>query len=456
MNNEYKFRVLTKEDLEKGTIKNLKVRDDGGLEFFEPKKGFVRFFRIKPKREGSYTSKPLDSGIEGCRWHRIVLDADIPRNATLTVSFSSSEKEEADESWSGTIVFKNAKDALVQAPPGRYITLKIDFHRGEGEESPVLRQVKIYYPRLSYLRYLPAVYQEKSASKEFMERFLSIFESALYDSEETISRIPLYFDPKATPKHFVPWLASWLSLDLYELLGDRNREFILRAVELYKQKGTASGIARLVSFLTGKKCCVKEYMNNVFRSYGMEHDEGDEITDMRKCTKYIEDTKSYECTKFHHRTSKTVDTSKRDLLANMGKYCDEVHYVLDTSETGRYSPHVIGLFIFLLAGEKHLEEEEELHEVIDSLLPVFVRAEIITVEVPFLEEYVISRIFDEKKDVEDIIHVFLEEKIKDVRGVYKDNVNWNWLYTYKDAYNGHTNDLQSRTPHSGIGVEITL
>ncbi|MCK4731571.1 MAG: hypothetical protein KAT65_03850, partial [Methanophagales archaeon] len=321
----------------------------------------------------------------------------------------------------------------------------------EGEESPVLKQVKLYYPRLSYLRYLPAVYQEDSASKEFLERFLSVFESALHDSEETISRLPTYFDPKAAPDEFVPWLASWLSLDLYELLEEKNREFILRAVEFYKQKGTVSGIAALVSFLTGKKCCVKEYMNIVFRSYGMEH-EGEGIVDISECRKNIERTaETVICTKFHRETSKTVDTAKPDLLANMGKYCDEVHYVTETSKDGRYSPHVIGLFIFLDAGEKLVIDEDELRKIINSFLPVFVRAEIITVEGPFKEEYAISRIIDGYKDT---IHSFLEEEFKDVGGVYKDSVNWNWLYT--NTVEGRTNDLQYRTPHSKIGMELTL
>jgi coproporphyrinogen III oxidase len=143
-------------------------------------------------------------------------------------------------------------------------------------------------------------------------------------------------------------------------------------------------------------------MNNVFRSYGMEHDEEDEIVDisdyMRECTKYR------ECTKFHRETSKTVDTAKPDLLANMGKYCDEVHYVTDTSKAGRYSPHVVGLFIFLDAGEKLVIDEDELRKIINSFLPVFVRAEIITVEGPFKEEYAISRIIDGYKDT---IHSFL-------------------------------------------------
>jgi phage tail-like protein len=308
----------------------------------------------------------------------------------------------------------------------------------------VLREVKVYNPRLSYLRYLPAVYQEESASKEFLERFLSVFESALYDSEETISRIHVYFDPMATPDDFVPWLASWLSLDLYELLKDKNRDFILRAIEFYKQKGTASGIAALVSFLTGTKCCVKEYMNNVFRTYGMEHygeDEQEEIVNERGCMK------------FYRTMSRTVNTEDRALLADMGAYSDKVHYVTDTSKKGRYSAHVIGLFIFLPLGEKLVIKEDELHKIINSFLPVFVRAEIVIVEVPHSERYDISRIHDEYADS---IHSDLGEVIEEVIGAYKDTVNWNWLYTYNGIYDGRTNDLYYRTPHSRIGVGIRI
>jgi len=44
--------------------------------------------------------------------------------------------------------------------------------------------------------------------------------------------------------------------------------------------------------------------------------------------------------------------------------------------------------------------------------------------------------------------------------VYVDSTNWNWLYTYyvgdDQTYDGNTNDLQYRTPHSKIDVELEL
>ena len=441
MDEEFKFRVLTGEDWGKGTSVGLKVVDDG-LEL--------------EGNDGSYTSKPLDSGIEGCRWHRIVLDADIPENATITVSFysSDSESEEDAKNWSGTVVFTaDTRDALVEVSPGRYMGLKIDFHR-EGTECLLLKRVKIYYPRLSYLRYLPAVYQEEGASKEFLERFLSIFESVLHGSDDTIYKIPTYLDPKAAPEDFYPWLASWLSLDLYELLEDRNRDFILGAAELYKRKGTVSGIVDLVSLLTGNRCCVKEYANNVFRSYGMEHREEVGTDDeMRECRRNTERVEDVECTKFYRKTSKTVDTTDPDLRASMGRYCDEVHYVVDTSEDGRYSPQVIGLFIFLPHGEELLVDKDELRKIINSFLPVFVRAEINIVEL-YHEKYYVGEINEECKDH---IREFWEERVGAVQGVYRDDdLSWKRLYTYGAEHRetNITNNPYWRTLHRQIGVEI--
>jgi len=437
---EFKFRALTSEDWIKGNLENLVTEDVVKLG--------DKVVKLGDEKEGTYTSQLLDSGIESCRWHRIVLDADIPENATLEVSFWTTDKQEVVGNWSGTIIFKDIKDALVEAPAGRYIKLRIKFYRRDIEvQSPVLRQVKIYYPRFSYLRYLPATYQEDAKSKEFLERFLSIFESFLYDKEEIISEISRYFDPIAAPEDFYNWLANWLSLDLYELWEEKNREFILRAVEFYKQKGTVSGIANLVSFLTGKKCCVKEYMNNVFRSYGMD-----------KCRENEnEEIDSWECKKFYRKVSKTVDTNDSKLLRNIGEkiYEDELHYVTGTGKYDTpYFRNGIGIFIYINSPEEEFRREDELHKIIDSFLPVFVKVKIILKEeVDYYEVYKINLIIDE---YEHKIHAKKEEEYKNVQGVYADSTNWSWLYTCYEGYNGYTNDLQYRTPHSKIGVELQL
>lgn len=473
MNTEFKFRVLTYGDW-KDITDDIFLVDEEGL-------------RLKQKiKKGIYTSNSLDSGIEDCQWHRIVLDADISENSSIKVSFHTAGRELKnrdqlkDKDWSKSITFNGTKDALVQAPPGRHITLKIEFVRGCNKddgpeknqfyfnEGPILKQVKIYYPRLSYLRYLPSVYQENSQSKEFLERFLSIFESTLYDSEETIAQIPSYFDPLAAPDEFVPWLANWISFELLGLLEeinasadveqqiirdklrDKNRRFILSAIELYKNKGTVSGLAALISVLTGlniEKCCIKEYMNNVFRSYGI--DQNGEMKTAKS------DTQRYAS--FSRKMSRTVDTSKDALLEKMGKYYDEVHYVTDTSETGRYSRTVIGLYIFISPKEEFLIDEinkDKLQKIIRTFLPVFVRGEINIVvdEEIYDEDYKTYAIMEECA-----AHVYgrIEEKFKVIRGEFTDNVvGWTWFFTNNSKF--RSNDLRFRTPHSKMGVEIAI
>lgn len=306
-------------------------------------------------------------------------------------------------------------------------------------------------PGASLLEYLPEIYRHQ-ARDNFLEHFLSPFASMLNEFDEKISSIPDFFDPTTGPPpdeltgDFIPWLAQWLSLDLYELLGEKNKEFILKAVEFYKQKGTVPGIANLLTFLTGKACCVKEYANNVFRSYGMEHNGENE-----KPT-----AGSKECKKFYRTTSKTVDTKNKDLLAKIHKhqgYEDEVHYVTDTSKNGLYNRNVIGLFIFIYSPEKKFEVHEKIHDIIKTFLPVFVRAEIIVVDkVDYVASYHLKWIEEEHKS-----HVYdMEaEKIAAFTGIYKDNVNWQWFFTNNNN-RGISNHLQYRTPHSKIGKEIPI
>ncbi len=281
------------------------------------------------------------------------------------------------------------------------------------------------------LQYLPEMYREEGPGKEFLESFLAIFEQVLNEFEETITDIPTYFDPLTAPREFIPWLAQWVSLDLYELLGEKNREFILRAFEFYKKKGTLQGIEHLVTFLTGKKCLVKEYTDNVFRTYGMESRQG--AHPMRG----------------NVVMSKTVDCSDQVVLSKLGTFYDDLCYVSDSAANGLYSQNVIGLFIFLLKDESEfIIKEDQLHKIIDSFLPLFVRAEIIIVEENY-EAYEVDKIIDAFKDR---AHGFVKEEFTGITGVYRDAVNWTFFYSNK----GVANNLQYRTMHDELGTEIPL
>jgi phage tail-like protein len=278
------------------------------------------------------------------------------------------------------------------------------------------------------IHYLPEIYRRKGAVQEGLQAFLGVFESVMDELDLTIDAIPTYFDPEQAPEGFYPWLAQWLSLDLYELLGDRNRQFILKAYEFYKKKGTAGGIEELVTFLTGKKCRVKEFTRSVFRSWGMDDAEG---------------------------SSRTVDDSDPRLLSRIGSFDDSLHYVHDNEAPGVYAQDVIGVYIFLIARERDfIIKEEQLYKIINSFLPVFVRAEIFIVEENY-EVYEVNRIDDPFMTR---VRGSLIENPPAVTGVYTDSVSWNRFHSFDedDPRTGFTNDVHHRTDHDETGKEIKL
>ncbi|NIM10478.1 MAG: hypothetical protein GTO45_00670 [Candidatus Aminicenantes bacterium] len=287
-----------------------------------------------------------------------------------------------------------------------------------------------------FLQYLPEIYREEGPAKELLARFLCIFETVFNSLDETISRIPTYFDPTTAPGDFIPWLAQWFSLDLYELLGEKNREFILRAVEFYRQKGTVKGLEELASFLTGKKCRVKEYTKNVFRTSGMERCDGSGMVTG------------------HVTMSGTVDTSDRRLLTKMGSFEDDVHYLTDTNKNSRYFDNVIGLFIFLAPEDKDfLIKRDQLHKILNSFLPVFVRLEIFIVEESCRTEVYNIGVVEDKYN--EHVHVVSAEQSPGLQGVYKDHVNWNKFRT-NDPGKGITNDPRYRVPNMDIDKEFNI
>jgi phage tail-like protein len=107
-----------------------------------------------------------------------------------------------------------------------------------------------------YLQYLPPVlWRENRIPNNFtLGRFLSIFQEILHDLETRIDGIPDIFDPYRTAKQFVPWLASWVALELdkeewmlekgTECSEQKARIMIRSIVTLYRMRGTLLGLQK--------------------------------------------------------------------------------------------------------------------------------------------------------------------------------------------------------------------
>lgn len=432
------------------------------------------------KTSESFPLSVIDSSIAGCQWHRAIIEADIPDNASIILYFQASDrKEDLSGDFNGNyraLYAGRSRDALLQGKSGepllgQYLNIRADLFWNRPKERQEtgfdkngdalrLKSIKVYYPRISYLRYLPAIYQRDEESRLFLERFLSIFESSLMESDEIISNIQRYFDPLAAPEEFVPWLASWLSLDLYDLIAERNRDFILNAANLYRWKGTVTGLAKLGTILTGCKCVVaKEYENNVFRTFGAEAFDAN-------AREHYGPTIDDGVMRFHRNVSLTVDTNNRVLLENKGTYLDEIHYISGSSAPRdclsgavagggegkgiEYFTNSVGLFFILDAGESITDIQIKLlKRIIDSFLPALVNVRIEVVSSTPLISILDSKAVEETGE-ELQIEANTEEKASGIEGYrYWNGVNWKLIITQGEG-GSLTWDKMFRTFHDQI------
>ena len=229
--------------------------------------------------EGEYYSEALDSRIHDCQWHKVVLRAALEPGSqirvstfTSTIAKSNEEIQSLPESrWTAmtphTTLGEGEWDGLIQSLSGRYLWLRLSLY-GDGQVTPVIEQIRVYFPRASSMQYLPAIYQKNPSSGEFLGRFLSIFDTLQKGISHRLNAMPKYFDPEATPAEpkkagemdFLSWLASWLGLALERRWPEeRRRQLVKHAHRLYKLRGTPEGLSLHLELYTGLKPNILEH-----------------------------------------------------------------------------------------------------------------------------------------------------------------------------------------------------
>jgi phage tail-like protein len=209
-----------------------------------------------------------------------MLEGSFPRGTKVEFHYYISEglleenelRELPESKWEnglpGSSVAQGVKkrDALFQTESeGRYLWFRITLV-GTEKLSPEVSSVTIFFPKVSYLEYLPSVYREDPANSNFLDRFLAIFESLFFEIDFTIDHLGRWFDAAGTPPEFLEWLGSWLAADQgrgestarKKVSEAKQREFISRAVSMYRERGTRKGLEDLIFLYTGKKSIIVE------------------------------------------------------------------------------------------------------------------------------------------------------------------------------------------------------
>ena len=241
-------------------------------------------------KSGQCMVAALDSRIDRCKWDKVRLRfaVPIPTGCTVQVSTYSSETlldagslaSLTDDDWDTNQILSNtcslplppsaksgcipstaspasscgdplATDFLILSPRGRYLWLKVKL-TSDAKSTPVIKRFEVFFPRMGYLQYLPAVYQADPVSADFLDRFLANFETTLSAMENRIDQLAALFSPFGVPTKFLAWLAGWLDLVFQPGWSERTRRLLLlNAASLYKQRGTLAGLKRFIQLALG-------------------------------------------------------------------------------------------------------------------------------------------------------------------------------------------------------------
>ena len=237
--------------------------------------GDTRWLTVTEQPRQRYVDSAEISGLlfdgkePGCVWHRLFVDACLPKTTSIEIYSRSHDDLQAlmNSEWQreespylrqqGSEIFLHEPfseretqfdgigtwELLFQKAQGQYIELKIRV-TGNGRVTPRFRALRIYYPRFSYLdRYLPSVYSEDSHSASFLDRYLANVEGMFTDIEARIERAEVVFDSRITPPAYLDWLAQWLGVVLDSDWDEaRQRLFIANAQLLFQWRGTQLGL----------------------------------------------------------------------------------------------------------------------------------------------------------------------------------------------------------------------
>jgi phage tail-like protein len=228
-------------------------------------------------RQGQFLSLALDSGLPGCRWHRIRVDADRPEGTALEAAFATTDGPphgrppgtRAPGAWAGFPagdphsldwyeVAAGSADSTLTAPPGRYGYLRLRLS-GDGQRTPSVYQVRLDLPRATSVDSLPAAYSDDPAARDFTERFVSLFDAQLEEIDEALARRPALLDAESLPDDALGWLAGLLGTGIEaEMDVPRRRELLRSAPELFRSRGTIAGLIGVLRIVPGVTAGIEE------------------------------------------------------------------------------------------------------------------------------------------------------------------------------------------------------
>lgn len=132
-------------------------------------------------------------------------------------------------------------------------------------DTPILLSVA----KPSWLQHLPQVYQASAdETGSLLRGLLYIFQHLNEQVTTTVAQIPQLLRPLEAPPEFLPWLSSWIALQLENDWPDeKKRRWLRYAPALYNIRGTRRALELLLEIYTGVRPSVieNEWPDEAFR-----------------------------------------------------------------------------------------------------------------------------------------------------------------------------------------------
>jgi phage tail-like protein len=232
----------------------------------------------------------LDSRQQNTVWHRIYVEAHVPKGCKVTLSvrvYNQSEDKgktefinlpplveikgqtdlpfhqtnHAQQTQTFETLIQNSQGA-VRRLAGRYLQLKIDL-QGNGRHTPAVSGVRVYFPRFSYQEaYFPAYLKQeiqpnnenslqRANAADTRERLLANFEGMLTPIESMIASSEQLIHPDATPNHYLPMVAQLLGSALPKAWPEHRQRRYLKCIgKIQQNKGTLASLNLMLDVVT--------------------------------------------------------------------------------------------------------------------------------------------------------------------------------------------------------------
>ncbi len=271
MKNQLKYFIFNKiQDYSRGCLENMEC-DQDGIWVCQTGKG----------GRGTFISRVMDSREKDMEWHRMTFDISrnitIPYKITIFAANSIVVKDGGQEE-DLRLLIKNTEvsfekkmermesfinkqeigicDILLYGVIGRYLWIAVELFEQSGQK---LERMRFYFPKQSWLRYLPEVYQSSDTS-HFLERYLAIFQSLHESMNQSIRQVPDMIDVDSAEKEFLTWLSQWLDIAGSYMWSEKQLRMLLKnGIRLYKKRGTREGMLEFIRLYTGGEAYLVEY-----------------------------------------------------------------------------------------------------------------------------------------------------------------------------------------------------